>query len=96
MSFYVYIIECSDTTYYTGCTNDLEKRVVEHNTRKSGAKYTKMRRPVVLKYTETFSTLSEARKREAAIKRMTREQKTMLVHSKTVHRKNSRFKIKDL
>lgn len=79
MSFFVYILRCADTTYYTGCTNDVEKRIREHNTSKQGAKYTRMRRPVVLKYTEIFSTISEARKREAAIKRLTRKQKATLL-----------------
>ncbi|MBP9719194.1 MAG: GIY-YIG nuclease family protein [Candidatus Levybacteria bacterium] len=77
---YVYILECSDTTYYTGCTNDLEKRIKEHNTSKKGAKYTKMRRPVVLKYTEIFATLGEARSREAEIKKLPRNKKIKLVH----------------
>lgn len=78
MPFFVYILACSDTTYYTGCTTDVAKRVTEHNTSKKGAKYTRMRRPVVLKYTESFATLSLARKREAAIKRLPRKQKTAL------------------
>lgn len=83
MQFFVYILQCSDDTYYTGCTNDLEKRIVEHNTKKSGAKYTKMRRPVTLIYSESYATIAEGRKREAEIKRLTRKQKTFLVHSKT-------------
>ena len=52
---YTYILECSDGTYYTGWTNDLEKRVKMHNAGK-GAKYTKPRRPVVLAYYEAFQT----------------------------------------
>lgn len=80
MSFFVYILQCSDTTYYTGCTNDVKKRLKEHNTSKNGAKYTRMRRPVVLKYTETFPTIAEARAREAAIKRLTRKQKNALLY----------------
>ena len=52
---YVYIVECADTTYYTGWTNDLEKRIHAHNVGK-GAKYTKSRRPVRLVYYETFAT----------------------------------------
>ncbi len=79
MSFFVYILECSDATYYTGCTNNLEKRLKEHNISKNGAKYTRMRRPVVLKYSEAFATLSKARKREAEIKRLSRKQKETLI-----------------
>jgi len=70
-----YILECADKTLYVGCTNDLEKRLREHNRAKSGAHYTKIRRPVVLKYSEKFRTLAKARAREAEIKRWTRKEK---------------------
>lgn len=76
--FFVYILECSDKTLYTGSTNDLEKRLFEHNNSKKGAHYTKIRRPVLLKHKEELSTLSEARKREAEIKRLSREKKEIL------------------
>ena len=82
MLFFVYILQCADTTYYTGCTNDVEKRIMEHNGSKKGAKYTRMRRPVKLIYSETFTTLSKARKREATIKKLSRKQKITLVQSK--------------
>lgn len=81
--FYTYILKCSDQTYYTGSTNNLNKRLKQHNELKSGARYTKMRRPTVLIYAEEFSTLSESRKRETEIKRLTRVKKTKLVLSKT-------------
>lgn len=74
----VYILECADTTLYIGCTNNLEKRLKEHNTSKRGAHYTKIRRPVVLKYSESFSGLGNARSREAALKRLRREDKLAL------------------
>ncbi|QPW58728.1 GIY-YIG nuclease family protein [Clostridium botulinum] len=64
---YVYILECSDGTLYTGWTTDIGRRVKEHNNGK-GAKYTKARRPVTLKYYEEFKTKNEAMKRECAIK----------------------------
>lgn len=76
---FVYILECADTSLYTGCTNDLEKRLKEHNASKQGAHYTKIRRPVVLKYLETFSNLKDARAREAALKRLPREKKLALI-----------------
>ena len=79
MPFFVYILECSDGTYYAGSTNNLEKRLHEHNFAKSGAHYTKIRRPVVLKYSETVSSLSEARAREAELKRLTRKEKEKIV-----------------
>lgn len=78
--YFVYILECADKSLYTGSTNNLEKRVREHNTSKSGAHYTKIRRPVVLKYSEILETYSLARAREAEIKRMTREEKQKLIH----------------
>lgn len=76
--FYVYILECADTTLYIGSTPNLEKRLKEHNTSKNGAHYTKIRRPVVLKYHEVVETLSKARAREAELKRLTRKQKLEL------------------
>lgn len=74
-----YILRCSDDSLYTGSTNDMEKRLHEHNHLKSWAHYTKIRRPVELIYTETFETMSEARKREYAIKQMKREEKIILI-----------------
>jgi len=75
---YTYILECSDGTYYTGWTNNLEKRLKDHNDGK-GAKYTKARRPVVLVYYEEFATKEEAMKREYAIKQMKRSEKKKLI-----------------
>lgn len=78
MPYTVYILECADKTYYTGCTNNLEKRLKQHNETKAGAHYTKIRRPVTLKYSEHYKTISEARSREASIKRLKRAEKEML------------------
>lgn len=77
--FYVYILECSDKTLYVGSTNDIEKRLKQHNTSKSGAHYTKIRRPVVLRYQEEHKTLASARRREAELKRLTRAKKLSLI-----------------
>jgi putative endonuclease len=74
----VYILECADGTLYVGSTNNLQRRLLQHNTSKSGAHYTKIRRPVVLKYAEETETLGAARSREAAIKKLRREQKLAL------------------
>lgn len=74
---YTYIVECKDGTLYTGWTNNLEKRIRDHNAGK-GAKYTKSRRPVVLVYYEEFKTKEEAMKREYAIKRLKRKEKLQL------------------
>lgn len=78
---YTYILKCSDGTLYTGWTNDIDKRLKDHNEGR-GAKYTRARTPVVLVYYETFSTKEEAMKREYAIKHMTRKQKEKLISKK--------------
>jgi len=75
---YTYIVECSDGSFYTGWTNDLERRMKAHNEGR-GAKYTKSRRPVKLAYFETFQTKEEAMSRECQIKQMTRKEKEALV-----------------
>ncbi|MGC4018795.1 MAG: GIY-YIG nuclease family protein [Muricomes sp.] len=77
---YTYILKCKDGSLYTGWTNDLEKRVRDHNAGK-GAKYTKARRPVELAYFESFQTKEEAMKREYSIKQMSRSQKIALLVS---------------
>ena len=79
MSYFVYILQCADQTLYVGSTNDLDKRIHQHNNSKSGAHYTKIRRPVILRYSEEFNTLTEARRREAEIKRWSRTKKMALI-----------------
>ena len=76
--FFTYILECADKSLYVGCTNNLERRLKQHNNSKWGAHYTKIRRPVILKYKEEFTTLKEARRREAEIKNWRREKKLKL------------------
>ena len=73
--YFVYILQCSDNTFYTGITTNLERRVKEHNTSKIGAKYTKVRRPVKLIYSKEFNNRSEASVEEARIKKLTRTEK---------------------
>lgn len=80
--YFVYILECADKSLYVGCTNDIERRLKQHNDSKWGAHYTKIRRPVVLKYSESFKTLKEARQRESEIKSWRREKKQELIASK--------------
>lgn len=77
---YTYILKCSDGTYYTGWTNNLEKRLDAHNKGK-GARYTRPRTPVTLAYYESFATKEEAMQREYQIKRLTRAQKELLIQS---------------
>lgn len=83
MNNYVYILECSDKTLYTGATNNIEKRIQEHNNTRSGARYTRGRRPVKLVYVEICSTPSIALKREAEIKKLSRAQKLLLFDNLT-------------
>ena len=79
MSFFVYIVECSDHSYYCGYTDNLTERVWEHNACKTGAKYTKARRPVKLIYSEELGSKNDAMRREAAIKKLPRKKKELLI-----------------
>lgn len=78
---YIYILRCRDESLYTGWTNNLEKRIDTHRKGK-GAKYTRSRLPVSLVYFESFDRPGEARKREAAIKKMSRKEKLALIEGK--------------
>lgn len=74
----VYMIECSDGTIYTGISNNVDKRILTHNSGK-GAKYTKTRLPVTLKWQKVCEDRSEASKMEYKIKKLTRKQKLGLI-----------------
>ena len=76
--FYTYILECSDGTFYTGWTNDLDTRLTKHNTGK-GAKYTKSRSPSKLKAYWIHPSKSEAMKHEYQIKQLSRIEKEKLI-----------------
>jgi putative endonuclease len=78
MPHYVYVVECSDGTLYTGYTTDVERRIAEHNAGE-GAKYTAGRRPVTLRYVEYHETRSAAQSREYEIKDGTRRDKEQLL-----------------
>lgn len=75
---FVYIVACSDGTFYTGWALDVESRVAAHNAGR-GSVYCKQRRPVRLVYEEQVPTRADAMRREAAIKRMPRARKLKLV-----------------
>ncbi|WP_294966655.1 GIY-YIG nuclease family protein [Sulfurimonas sp.] len=81
MSYFVYILECSDNTLYTGISTDIDRRLDEHNNSDKGAKYTKIRRPVKLVYTEEQDDRSSASKREYAIKKLKRKEKLELINA---------------
>jgi putative endonuclease len=76
--WFVYILECNDGTYYTGITNDLEKRILAHN-KGQGAKYTKTRLPVRLLVSFEVTDRSSASKEEYRIKKLTRKEKEKLI-----------------
>ncbi|MDO8647309.1 MAG: GIY-YIG nuclease family protein [Candidatus Diapherotrites archaeon] len=78
MAFFVYLLECSDGSYYCGFTPDLEKRLKAHNSGKA-SKYTRAKLPVKLVFSETLETKSLALKREAQIKRLSRKEKEKLL-----------------
>ena len=79
--YYVYIAECADNTLYTGIATELERRIEEHNTSNKGAKYTRVRRPVELVYSEVYADRSSASKREYEIKKtMNRKDKLALIN----------------
>ena len=80
--YFLYILECSDKSLYTGITVDLERRVKEHNNSCLGAKYTRVRRPVKLVFFKKFKTRSLATKEEIRIKGLKREEKLKLVSIK--------------
>ena len=81
MKSYVYILECSDKSLYTGWTNDLEARLKVHNDG-AGAKYTRGRTPCTMVYYEEFDTKIEAMKREYQIKHFSKKKKEKLILSK--------------
>ena len=82
MSYFIYILKCADGSLYVGSTNNLGRRVKQHNESKWGAHYTKIRRPIALLYSKKFATLKEARRRENEIKEWKREKKLNLINKK--------------
>ena len=81
--YYVYMVECADNTLYTGIATELERRIEEHNSSEKGAKYTRVRRPVTLVYSEEHPDRSSASKREYAIKKkMNRTEKLRMIKAR--------------
>jgi putative endonuclease len=77
----VYILQCSDDTYYTGITNNLKKRIKNHNLGKA-ARYTSQRLPIKLRYSKDGYSQGEARKAEMIMKNWKREKKEKLINGK--------------
>lgn len=80
--WYVYLLRCADNSLYAGITTSIERRILEHNNcNKKGAKYTRVRRPVALAYSEQLTDRSEASRREYQLKKLTKREKEKLVSS---------------
>jgi putative endonuclease len=80
--YYLYILQCSDKSLYTGITVDLKRRVGEHNSSALGAKYTRARRPVKIVYSKKFLNRSTASREESRIKSLSRAEKIELIKLK--------------
>lgn len=78
-TYYVYILLCSDNSYYTGITNNIDKRLVEHNNNLDKKSYTFSRRPVKVVYQETFQNPNDAIMWEKRIKGWSRKKKEALI-----------------
>ncbi len=79
MEWWVYILRCADESLYTGIARDVDRRAAVHN-RGQGAKYTRSRLPVTVVWREAQPNKGAALRREAAIKRLRREEKLALIH----------------
>jgi putative endonuclease len=74
--YFLYVLECSDSTLYTGITTDIDRRLREHNTdSKKGSKYTRARRPVRILAAKIYKGRSEASKAESKFKKLSRKEK---------------------
>ena len=80
--YYVYILRCADSSYYTGVTNDYERRLAEHQAGTHDTSYTADRLPVELVYVENFQYILDAIEREKQIKGWTRKKKESLISGK--------------
>jgi len=79
--YYVYVIQCEDGSFYTGCTKNVDSRMKLHMNGK-GARYTRMHRPEKLVYVEEFDSRAEAMKKERKVKMLKRAQKLELINSR--------------
>jgi len=78
-TYFVYILKCSDQSYYTGVTNDIERRIAEHSEGLDEKSYTYKRRPIQLVYCETFIDINQAISFEKQIKGWSRKKKEALI-----------------
>ena len=80
MAYFVYILECSDGTYYTGVTNNLERRLSEHEAGTSEDSYTFSRRPIQLKWYGSFMRVEQAIEKEKQLKKCSKDKKLPLIN----------------
>jgi len=78
--YYIYILLCADNSFYTGITNDLDRRIEEHNLGENPKCYTYSRRPLALKYSEEYQNVNDAISREKQIKGWSRKKKEALMN----------------
>jgi putative endonuclease len=78
-TYYVYIVKCSDESYYTGITNNLHRRIAEHNTGVNPGSYTSTRRPVELVFACEFNYVNDAIAFEKQIKGWSRKKKEAII-----------------
>lgn len=78
-NWFVYVLKCSDRSYYCGITTNTKRRLTEHNSKKKGAKYTRSRRPVELIISWPARDKSHALKKEHEFKSLSRLQKTAII-----------------
>ena len=83
--WFVYILRCADDSLYTGITNDVARRVKQHNTGQQGARYTRQRRPVTLVYCEKVDGRAVALRRELEIKALGKAHKETLIKLVLLH-----------
>ena len=87
-TYFVYILHCSDQTYYTGITSNITKRIKEHQTGKHKGSYTYYRRPVLLKFCAEFTDPNVAISVEKQIKKWSKKKKEALIHGNYEHLPN--------
>ena len=80
-SYTLYILQCADGSLYTGITTDMERRLAEHNGSLLGARYTSVRRPVILVYQKAYRNRSQASIEESRVKKLSRAEKLELIGS---------------
>ena len=82
--WFMYVVECSDGTLYTGITTDLKRRLNEHNYSKRGAKYTRSRRPVKYRFTMICTGQADAAREERKFKKLSRKQKLKIIEGSEI------------